>query len=81
MDDPEAVERGYARQARSPFNLTGHPALALPIGFTEAAPDAPALPLSMQIVSRHFDEASAYRIAAAYESAAGQLDRHPPLEG
>jgi len=32
IDDPEAVERTYPRQARTPFNVTGHPALAMMSG-------------------------------------------------
>ena len=79
MDDLEETARCYGRQARAPFNLTGHPALALPTGFTEATDSAPALPHSMQVVGRHFDEETIYRVAAAYEQATQWTDRHPPL--
>lgn len=78
IDDAEAAARFYPRQARAPFNLTGHPALVLPVGFTEGGSNLP-LPLSMQIVGRHFDENTVYRVAAAYEAATGWDDRHPPL--
>jgi len=57
-----------------PFNVTGHPALALPIGFA-----ANGLPLSAQIVGRPFDEPTVLRIGAAYEAAAGFADRRPSL--
>ena len=80
IDDAEAVARCYPRQARAPFNLTGHPALAVPGGFYEAD-GQPALPLSFQLVGRHFDESTLYRVAAAYEQATGWVDQHPPLEG
>jgi len=40
-----------------PFNLTGQPALSLCNGF-----DDTGLPLSLQIVGRHFDEATVLRI-------------------
>jgi len=54
----------------APFNVTGQPALALPIGLS---PDG--LPLSMQIVGRAFDECSVFQVAAAYEQARGPLPR------
>lgn len=76
MDDPAAVAREYPRQARTPFNVTGHPALSLPIGFS-----ASGLPLSLQIISRHWDEVAIYRVAHAYEEATGWHRRHPVLEG
>jgi aspartyl-tRNA(Asn)/glutamyl-tRNA(Gln) amidotransferase subunit A len=80
IDDGDATARCYPRQARAPFNLTGHPALSLPIGFTRESRAAPALPLSMQIVGRHFAEEMVYRVAAAYEQATPWKDQHPPLD-
>jgi aspartyl-tRNA(Asn)/glutamyl-tRNA(Gln) amidotransferase subunit A len=47
-----------------PFNVTGHPALALPIGHSSNG-----LPLGMQIVGKAFDEAGVCQIGAAYEMA------------
>jgi aspartyl-tRNA(Asn)/glutamyl-tRNA(Gln) amidotransferase subunit A len=58
----------------NPFNITGSPALALPIGF-----GANGLPLGAQIVGRPFDEATVLRIGAAYEAAAGVTQRRPAL--
>jgi aspartyl-tRNA(Asn)/glutamyl-tRNA(Gln) amidotransferase subunit A len=55
-----------------PFNVTGHPALALPIGF---GPDG--LPLSAQIIGRPFDEPTILRIGAAFEAVAGVTERRP----
>jgi aspartyl-tRNA(Asn)/glutamyl-tRNA(Gln) amidotransferase subunit A len=52
----------------APFNITGQPALALPIGLS---PDG--LPLSMQIIGRPFGEVSVFQVAAAYEEARGPL--------
>ncbi|MGH7988342.1 MAG: amidase family protein, partial [Candidatus Binataceae bacterium] len=52
----------------APFNVTGQPALALPIGMS-----ADGLPLSMQVIGRPFDEASVFTVAAAYERARGPL--------
>ena len=78
IDDPEAVARCYPRSARPPFNLTGHPALSLPIGFTEPDEDIPVLPLGLQMIGRHFDEESVYRVASAYEHATNWSEVHPP---
>src|SRR5262249_38690502 len=74
IDDPVVIEKFYPRQARAPFNVTGHPALSLPIGFSKAG-----LPLSLQIVGRHWDEAMIYRVARAYEQATNWGERHPAL--
>jgi aspartyl-tRNA(Asn)/glutamyl-tRNA(Gln) amidotransferase subunit A len=57
-----------------PFNLTGQPALSLCNGFDDSG-----LPLSLQIVGRHFDEATVLRIGHAYERATPWRKRRPPL--
>ena len=54
------------------FNVTGHPAMAMPTGFA-----ANGLPLSMQIVGRAFDEATVLRIGAAFEAATGLTSKRP----
>ena len=46
-----------------PFNVTGHPALSLPMGLADG------LPMGLQIVGRHGDEATLLRIGAAFEAA------------
>jgi len=74
IDDPKAIEYTYARQARAPFNITGGPALSVPVGFSRAG-----LPLAMQIVGKPFTEALVYRVAQAYEQATGWVARHPAL--
>jgi len=74
IDDPVAVEYTYARQARAPFNVTGSPAVSVPVGFSKAG-----LPLSMQLVGAPFREALLYRVSQAYEEATGWVDRHPTL--
>ena len=75
IDDEEAVEITYPRQARTPFNVTGHPALTLMCGLSEPA----GLPLALQLVGRVFGEATIYRAAAAYERAAPWKDFRPAL--
>ena len=44
------------------FNLSRHPAVSLPFGMS-----SDGLPLALQIVGRHFDEAGILRVAAALE--------------
>jgi aspartyl-tRNA(Asn)/glutamyl-tRNA(Gln) amidotransferase subunit A len=75
IDDPQELERTYARQARAPFNVTGSPALSVPVGFSKAG-----LPLGMQIVGKPFSEPLVYRLAQAYEQATKWVDRHPVLQ-
>jgi aspartyl-tRNA(Asn)/glutamyl-tRNA(Gln) amidotransferase subunit A len=74
IDDPKAVEYTYARQARGPFNVTGGPALSVPVGFSKSG-----LPLAMQIVGKPFSEALIYRVAHAYEQATDWVKQHPTL--
>jgi aspartyl-tRNA(Asn)/glutamyl-tRNA(Gln) amidotransferase subunit A len=57
------------------FNLSGHPVISLPCGFS-----AEGMPLSMQIVGRAFEEATILRLAHAYENATDWHKRRPPLE-
>lgn len=56
------------------FNLSGHPALSLPCGFTAAG-----LPVGMQLAGRYFDEATLFRIAHAYEQSTPWHSRRPAL--
>jgi aspartyl-tRNA(Asn)/glutamyl-tRNA(Gln) amidotransferase subunit A len=74
IEDAEETERTYPRQARTPFNVTGHPALAMMAGVSSNG-----LPLSVQFVGRNFAEATLYRVARGWERAAGIADKHPPL--
>jgi aspartyl-tRNA(Asn)/glutamyl-tRNA(Gln) amidotransferase subunit A len=79
IDDGPGLARTYPRQARSPFNLTGHPALAMMSGLSKAS----GLPLSAQFVGRAYDETTLLRVAAAYERVTqwsrhhAQVDRAP----
>ena len=56
------------------FNLTGQPAMMLPLGMSEAG-----LPLATQLVGRYGDEATLFRLAAQLESARPWFDRKPRL--
>jgi aspartyl-tRNA(Asn)/glutamyl-tRNA(Gln) amidotransferase subunit A len=74
IDRPADIERTYPRQARTPFNVTGHPALAMMAGLSLGG-----LPLSVQFVGRYFDEATLFQVARAWEQASGVDKRHPPI--
>lgn len=45
-----------------PFDVTGHPALTLPIGLAQDG-----MPLSISLIARHFDEAMVFRVGRALE--------------
>ena len=55
-------------------NLAGLPALSLPCGFDHAS-----LPVGMQIIGKHFDEATLLRLGYAYEQATEWHTRRPAL--
>jgi aspartyl-tRNA(Asn)/glutamyl-tRNA(Gln) amidotransferase subunit A len=75
IDDEPEVERTYPRQARTPFNVTGHPAISIMCGLSPAA----GLPLGMQLVGPSFSEALIFQAAAAYERAAPWRGMLPQL--
>ncbi len=59
-DDPLAM---YLEDVFTlPANLAGVPGLAFPVGFDQAG-----LPVGMQLMGRHFDEAALFRLAHAYQ--------------
>jgi amidase len=60
-DNLTMLNRGSSRNTQ-PFNYTGHPALALPVGKSSAG-----LPASMQLVGRCFDDPLLMRVAYAYQ--------------
>ena len=75
-DEPWRIDKRYARIAvfTIPFNVTGHPAISLPLGTS-----ATGLPIGVQLVAAHFREDVLIRVAAALETAAPWHDRRPPL--
>ena len=56
------------------FNLTGQPAMMLPLGRS-----ADGLPVAVQLVARHGDEATLFRLAAQLEKSRPWFDRKPAL--
>jgi aspartyl-tRNA(Asn)/glutamyl-tRNA(Gln) amidotransferase subunit A len=49
----------------APYNLTGHPAISVPCGFS-----ADGLPIALGLAGRHWEDALVLRAAYAYEQAA-----------
>ena len=74
IEDWPEVERTYSRQARMPFNVTGHPALAMMSGLSAAG-----LPLSVQFVGPAFADGLVLQVAAAYEREAPWVGQRPEL--
>jgi amidase len=56
------------------FNLTGQPAIVVPLGQT-----TDGRPLSVQLVARYGDEATLFRLASQIETARPWYDRKPAL--
>jgi len=56
-----------------PYNLTGSPALSVPIGFEGG------LPLAFQIAGKPFDEAGVMRVGHAFEQATDYHRQRPPI--
>jgi amidase len=56
------------------FNLTGQPAMMLPLGRT-----GEGFPVAVQLVARYGDEATLFRLGAQLESARPWFERKPPV--
>ncbi len=57
-----------------PFNLSGHPAISVPCGFT-----AEGLPVGLQIVGPRFDDLGVLQLAARFEAARPWAQKRPAL--
>ena len=57
----------------APYNVTGLPALSVPIGFEDG------LPLAFQIAGKPFDEGAVLRAGFAFEQAAELYKAQPPI--
>jgi amidase len=68
-EDASILDQFLAASASTPntmpFDVTHHPAISVPCG------DVDGLPVGMMLVGRHWDEATLYRIAYAWEQQAG----------
>ena len=58
------------------LNFTGQPAASIPAGWTDDG-----LPIGLQIVGRHQDDALVLRASAAFEAAAPWAHRWPEIIG
>ena len=56
------------------LNLSGVPGISIPCGFTSKN-----LPIGLQIIGKHFDEESIFKISYAYEQATEWHKRKPSL--
>ncbi len=54
------------------FNVSGHPVLAMPVGFHQG------LPIGMQLIGKHHDEAGIVQIGDAFERATDHSVQPPP---
>ena len=72
--DSREVEPFYWLSFTLPINMTGQPAATVPAGFTEGG-----LPVGMQIVGRHLDDALVLKASAAFEAARPWKNRWPKL--
>ncbi|MBU8880301.1 Asp-tRNA(Asn)/Glu-tRNA(Gln) amidotransferase subunit GatA [Bacillus sp. FJAT-29790] len=71
VDDPLTM---YANDILTiPVNLAGVPGISVPCGF------ANGLPLGLQIIGKHFDESTVYRVAHAFEQATDYHKQKPVL--
>ncbi|MGH8115953.1 MAG: amidase, partial [Rhodanobacteraceae bacterium] len=60
----ETVQRGLEMIPNTaPFDATGHPAISIPCGTSQG------LPVGLMLAGRHWDEATLYRAAKAFEDA------------
>lgn len=71
VDDPLTM---YANDILTiPVNLAGVPGISIPCGF------ANGLPLGLQIIAKHFDESTIYKVASAYEKATSFQQETPAV--
>lgn len=70
-EQPELILK--LQRYTAPFNFTGSPTITMPGGFSEAG-----LPIGLQLIARHLDEANLVRAGVAFQNATAWHQRHPP---
>lgn len=58
----------------APVNLTGVPALSIPVGFSQEK-----LPIGMQLIGPHLSECLLYKVAHAYQQVTDWHKQHPSI--
>ncbi|MEH2501788.1 MULTISPECIES: amidase [unclassified Bradyrhizobium] len=71
-DRPDLIAR--LQEYTCPFNMTGHPTITLPGGFS-----ATGMPIAFQLVAADLDEATLIRAGAAFQRDTSWHRRHPSL--
>ncbi|ANW01973.1 amidase [Bradyrhizobium icense] len=71
-DQPDLIAR--LQEYTCPFNMTGHPTITLPGGFSSTG-----MPIAFQLVAADLDEAMLVRAGAAFQRVTSWHRRHPPL--
>lgn len=73
MNGREMDYKNLHRPFLSPHNLTGCPAMAVPMGFNREG-----LPIALQVASGHWRESDMLRVARAYEATTPEVSRRRP---
>jgi amidase len=71
-EQPDLIAR--LQEYTCPFNMTGHPTITLPGGFS-----ATGMPIAFQLVAANLDEATLVRAGAAFQRATSWHRHHPSL--
>jgi amidase len=71
-EQPDLIAR--LQEYTCPFNMTGHPTITLPGGFSTSG-----LPIAFQLVAANLDEATLVRAGAAFQRVTSWHRRHPSL--
>jgi amidase len=72
-EQPELIAK--LQRYTCPFDMTGHPTITLPGGFSDAG-----LPIGFQLVAAHLNEAALVRAGAAFQSVTSWHRRRPSID-
>jgi aspartyl-tRNA(Asn)/glutamyl-tRNA(Gln) amidotransferase subunit A len=72
IDDETLLDETYDKQARTPFNVLGVPAMSVPIALSSNG-----LPIGLQLAAKPYAEGLVYRAAVGLEQAIGKEFRPP----
>lgn len=73
-EQPELIAK--LQRYTCPFDMSGHPALAFPGGFSTEG-----VPIGLQLIAASFDEASLFSLGSAFQRVTNWHRRHPGLDG